>query len=45
MAGGTVPLGVFADDAIDDPQLFAIVENVMSARLVAEFNLSPETDE
>lgn len=44
MAGGEVPLGIFADDAIDDPQLFAIVENVMSARLVAEFNLSPETD-
>jgi len=42
MAGGEVPLGLFADFTTDDAQLFAIVDQVMSARLVAELNLSTE---
>ena len=40
MAGGEIPLGVFADYTTDDAQLFAIVEQVVSARLVAELNLA-----
>jgi len=44
MAGGEVPLGVFADFTTDDAQLFGIVDQVMSARLVAELNLSTESD-
>jgi nanoRNase/pAp phosphatase (c-di-AMP/oligoRNAs hydrolase) len=43
MAGCEVPLGVFADYTTDDTQLFAIVEQVMSARLIAELNLTAET--
>ncbi|WP_435074690.1 DHH family phosphoesterase [Halorubrum sp. HHNYT27] len=44
MAGGEVPLGIFAEYATDDMQLFAIVDQVMSARLIAELNLMTETD-
>lgn len=44
MAGGEVPLGIFADYTADDSQLFAIVEQVMSARLIAELNLTAETE-
>lgn len=40
MAGGEVPLGIFAEDTIDDTQLLTIVEQVMTARLIAELNLS-----
>ena len=43
MAGGEVPLGVFADYA-DDAQLVAMVEQVMTARLVAALNLSEDAD-
>ncbi|WP_418280352.1 DHH family phosphoesterase [Halorubrum sp. DTA98] len=39
MAGGEVPLGIFADYASDDPGLVAIVEQVITARLVASLNL------
>ena len=42
MAGGEVPLGIFADYTSDDVELFAIVDRVMSARLIAELNLSTE---
>jgi nanoRNase/pAp phosphatase (c-di-AMP/oligoRNAs hydrolase) len=42
MAGGEVPLGVFADFTTDDHQLFAIVEQVVTNRLAAELNLSEE---
>ena len=44
MAGGEVPLGIFGDYTTDDAQLFAIVEQVMTARLVAELNLTAKTD-
>ena len=44
MAGGEVPLGIFADYTTDDDQLFAIVDQVMTARLVAELNLTTETE-
>jgi len=40
MAGGEVPLGVFADYTADDEQLLAMVEAVVSDRLVAELRLS-----
>jgi hypothetical protein len=39
-----VPLGPFAEYTDDDAQLFAIVEQVMTARLVAELDL-PKTAE
>ncbi len=44
MDGGEVPLGIFADYTADDRQLLAIVDRVMTARLVAELNLSEETE-
>ena len=45
MAGGEVPLGIFADYTSDDTQLLDIVEQVVTARLVAELNLTDETDD
>ena len=42
MAGGEVPLGIFADYTTDDTELFEIVEQVVSARLIAELKLTPE---
>jgi len=38
MAGGEVPLGVFADYTTDDAQLCSIVEQVVTSRLAAELN-------
>ena len=43
MAGGEVPLGVFADYG-DGDQLVAMVEQVITARLVAALNLSEGAD-
>lgn len=40
MAGGEVPLGIFAEYTSDDEQLINIVEKVITARLFAELNLS-----
>ncbi|QLC34878.1 bifunctional oligoribonuclease/PAP phosphatase NrnA (plasmid) [Halarchaeum sp. CBA1220] len=40
MAGGEVPLGIFADYTTDDAQLLAIVEQIVTARLVAGLNLT-----
>ena len=40
MAGGEIPLGIFADGATDDDQLLAIVDRVVTARLVAELKLT-----
>ncbi|GGL38033.1 phosphoesterase [Halarchaeum grantii] len=40
MAGGEVPLGIFADYTTDDTQLLAIVEQIVTARLVAGLNLT-----
>ena len=42
MAGGEVPLGIFADYTTDDTQLLEIVEQVISSRLVAGLNLAEE---
>ncbi|WP_049897419.1 DHH family phosphoesterase [Halorubrum distributum] len=44
MAGGEIPLGLFADYVTDDGQLLDIIEQVITARLVAELNLSAEAD-
>ncbi|MES3518497.1 MAG: bifunctional oligoribonuclease/PAP phosphatase NrnA [Natronomonas sp.] len=44
MAGGEIPLGIFADYADDDAELLAIVERVVTARLVAQLNLPAEGD-
>lgn len=45
MAGGEVPLGVFADYTSDDDQLLDIVEQVVTARLVDGLNLTDEPTE
>lgn len=45
MAGGEVPLGIFADYTSDDTRLLAIVKEVITARLVAGLNLVDEVDE
>ena len=42
MAGGEIPLGIFADYTTDDAQLLAIVEQVITARLVAGLNLTAD---
>lgn len=42
MAGGEVPLGIFADYTTDDDLLMGIVEQVITARLLAGLNLSDE---
>jgi len=42
MAGGEVPLGIFADYTTDDAVLVAIVEQVITARLLAELNIAEE---
>ena len=43
MAGGEIPLGIFADYTSDDVKLVDIVEQIVSARLSGVLNLS-ETD-
>jgi len=40
MAGGEIPLGIFAEYTTDDGQLFEIVESVVTARIVAGLNLT-----
>ena len=37
-AGGEIPLGIFADDTIDDAQLLENVEQAITARLVARLD-------
>ncbi len=39
MAGGEIPLGIFADYQSDDDQLLGIVEQIVTARLTAELGL------
>jgi nanoRNase/pAp phosphatase (c-di-AMP/oligoRNAs hydrolase) len=39
-AGGEVPLGIFADYTTDDKRFLNIVEQIITARLVAALNLS-----
>jgi nanoRNase/pAp phosphatase (c-di-AMP/oligoRNAs hydrolase) len=45
VAGGEIPLGIVADFTSDDAQLLDILEEIITARLVAELNLSEETEE
>ncbi len=50
MAGGEVPLGVFADATEEGTQLIPLVEQIMTARLVAGLNLrtdgnTPDSDD
>ncbi|CDK37943.1 bifunctional oligoribonuclease/PAP phosphatase NrnA [Halorubrum sp. AJ67] len=45
VAGGEIPLGVFADYTSDDDQLLDIVEQIITARLVTELNLSGVAEE
>jgi len=45
VAGGQIPLGIFADYTDDDEQLLEIVEQVITARLVAELNLPDDVEE
>lgn len=42
VAGGEIPLGLFADYTSDDEQLLNIVEGVMTARLLAGFDLAED---
>ena len=44
VAGGEISLGIFADYTSDDEQFLNIVEQVITARLVGELNLSDETE-
>jgi nanoRNase/pAp phosphatase (c-di-AMP/oligoRNAs hydrolase) len=45
VAGGEIPLGIFADYTDDDEQLLEMVEQVITPRLIAELNLSDVTEE
>ncbi|WP_135805766.1 DHH family phosphoesterase [Halorussus marinus] len=45
MAGGEIPLGIFADADLDGPDLLAIVEQIVTARLVEELQLSEQSDD
>ena len=45
VAGGEIPLGIVADFTSDDAQLLDMLEQIITARLVAELNLSEETED
>jgi nanoRNase/pAp phosphatase (c-di-AMP/oligoRNAs hydrolase) len=45
VAGAQLPLGIFADYASDDDRLLDILEQVITARLVAELNLSEKSED
>ena len=45
VAGGEIPIGIFADYTSDDEQLLNIIEQMITKRLVAELNLSEETED
>lgn len=45
VAGGEIPLRMFADTTSDDEGLLDIVERVITARLVAELDLTREAEE
>jgi len=45
VAGGEIPLGIFADYTSDDAQLLNIVAQIITARLVAKLNLRTESEE
>ena len=42
MAGGEIPLGIFADRTDDDAELVSIVERIVTARLVDELGLQDD---
>jgi nanoRNase/pAp phosphatase (c-di-AMP/oligoRNAs hydrolase) len=44
VAGGEIPLGIFADYTNDDTQLLDIVEQVVTARLLAELDLGTSSE-
>ncbi|WP_136718510.1 DHH family phosphoesterase [Halorientalis salina] len=44
VAGGEIPLGIVADYTSDDAQLLDMLEQIITARLVAELNLSEDDD-
>lgn len=43
VAGGEIPLGLFGDDTADGERLLAVVEELVTARLVAGFDLADES--
>ena len=45
VAGGEIPLGIVADYTSDDTQLLDMLEQIITTRLVAELNLSDETED
>jgi nanoRNase/pAp phosphatase (c-di-AMP/oligoRNAs hydrolase) len=45
MAGGRIPLGLFADLADDDAELVEMVERIVTRRLLKRLNLSAREDE
>jgi nanoRNase/pAp phosphatase (c-di-AMP/oligoRNAs hydrolase) len=45
VAGGEVPLGIFADYTGDDAQFLKIVEDIITGRLGSELDLSDDTGE
>ncbi|AKH96984.1 DHH family phosphoesterase [Halanaeroarchaeum sulfurireducens] len=45
VAGGEIPLGIFADYTSDDAQVLDIIEQIITERLVAELNLSETTED
>jgi len=45
VAGGQIPLGILADYDSDDEQLLDILEQIITARLVSELNLSDESED
>ncbi len=45
VAGGELPLGIFADYTTDDEQLLDIVEQVITARLLEGLDLADDSDE
>jgi len=45
VAGGEIPLGIFADYTSDDTGLLDIVDQVITARLLSGLNLSDNKKE
>ena len=44
MAGGEIPLGIFADGATDDVELLSIIESVVISRLSSELPLTSDAN-
>ncbi|MFB6296957.1 MAG: bifunctional oligoribonuclease/PAP phosphatase NrnA [Salinirussus sp.] len=45
VAGGQIPLGIFADYTSDDAQLLDMLDQIITDRLVSELNLSERTED